>query len=104
MSANSAQAWRRWFGLLFLAISFGMLIWGQTFLQGRLAGTSYLFYWSICFLFTFLTLATALLDILLVRRQIRRDQRALLHQAFTDEQGPQTSDNRRPIEPGDPQT
>lgn len=84
MPVNSAQAWRRWFGLLFLAISFGMLIWGQTFLKSRLEGMAFLVYWSFCFVFTLLAIATALLDILLVRRQSRIDRREMLRKAFTD--------------------
>jgi len=84
MADNPAQAWRRWFGLFFLAVSFGMLVWGQTFLKSRLEGAGYIFYWSICFLFTFLAIATALLDILLTRRQIRTDRREMLEKAFLE--------------------
>lgn len=84
MSENPAQAWRRWFGLFFLAVGFGMLVWGQTFLESRLTGAAYLFYWSICFLFTFLAIATALLDILLMRRQVRSERREMLKKAFLE--------------------
>lgn len=84
MTVHSAQAWRRWFGLLFLAVSFGMLVWGQTFLKDRLEGMAYLVYWSVCFLFTILAIATALLDILLVRRQSRIARREILKKAFTE--------------------
>jgi hypothetical protein len=98
MSDNPAQAWRRWFGLFFLAISFGMLVWGQTFLKGRLEGAGYILYWSICFLFTFLAIATALLDILLVRRQTRIERSELLKKAFRDKR-----ENDRDRE-GDPET
>jgi len=84
MSERSAQAWRRWFGLLFLALSFGMLVWGQTFLKDRLTGTAFLFYWSVCFLFTFLAIATALLDMLLVRRQMRHERREMLKKTFLE--------------------
>jgi len=84
MSANSAQAWRRWFGLLFLALSFGLLIWGQTVLKTRLEGAGFLLYWATCFLFTLLAIATALLDILLVRRQSRLERRELLKKALLE--------------------
>src|SRR6266542_5001303 len=50
---NSADAWRRWFGLLFLALAFGLLIWGQTVLRQKLHGISFLIYWSFCFVMTF---------------------------------------------------
>ena len=88
MSERSAQAWRRWFGLLFLALSFGMLVWGQTFLKTRLTGAAYLLYWSVCFLFTLLAIATALLDILLVRRQVRSERREMLRKSFLEPGSP----------------
>lgn len=94
MPVNSAQAWRRWFGLLFLAISFGMLIWGQTFLKARLEGMTFLVYWSFCFVFTLLAIATALLDILLVRRQSRIDRREILRKAFTEHESKKLESGR----------
>lgn len=96
MADNPAQAWRRWFGLFFLAVSFGMLVWGQTFLQSRLEGAGYILYWSICFLFTFLAIATALLDILLVRRQTRRERRELLKKAFVEKQASERNRGNNP--------
>lgn len=60
-----------------------MLVWGQTVLRDQLKDTGYLLYWAICFFFTFLAICTALLDLLLVRRQNRIDQRDLLKKAFT---------------------
>lgn len=100
MSENTAQAWRRWFGLFFLAVSFGMLVWGQTFLQDRLAGASYLLYWSVCFFFTFLAVTTALLDILLVRRQTRIDRKELLKRAFVDPRTESDGENEPPPQHG----
>lgn len=96
MPANSAQAWRRWFGLLFLAVSFGMLVWGQTLLKSRLEGAGYLIYWSTCFLFTFLAIFTALLDILLVRRQSRLDQREILKKTFLEVEEEEERQDRAP--------
>ncbi len=96
MADHPAQAWRRWFGLFFLAVSFGMLVWGQTFLKSRLAGSGYILYWSICFLFTFLAIATALLDILLTRRQTRIERRELLKKAFVEQQAGDRSRENNP--------
>ena len=84
MPESTGQAWRRWFGLLFLALGFGMLIWGQTLLKPHLTGVTYILYWMGCFLFTALALLTALVDIWMVRRQNRRERRALLNRAFTE--------------------
>jgi hypothetical protein len=80
---NSAQAWRRWLGMAFLAVAFGMLIWGQTVLKARLDGLGYIVYWLACFLFTILALMTALVDIWCVRRKQRLERRALIKNTFT---------------------
>lgn len=69
---------------MFLALAFGMLVWGQTVLKSRLEGVAYLVYWTICFLLTFLAMFTALLDIMLVRRKSRRDRRDLLQKTIVD--------------------
>lgn len=84
MSEHNSQAWRRWFGLVFLALAFGMLVWGQTVFRSRLDGMAYLIYWAICFLLTFLALLTAMLDILLVRRRSREDRKELLRKTVVD--------------------
>lgn len=81
---NNAQAWRRWFGVIFLALAFAMLVWGQTVLKPKLEGVGYVVYWTGCFLFTFLALMTALVDIWCVRRKQRNERRMLLKKAFTE--------------------
>jgi len=81
---NNAQAWRRWFGVAFLALSFGMLVWGQTVLKPKLDGVGYVLYWTVCFLLTFLALVTALLDIWCVRRKQRKEHLNLLEKTFTE--------------------
>jgi hypothetical protein len=81
---NTTDAWRRWFGLLFLALAFGMLIWGRTVLNEELQGVSFLIYWSICFLFTFAAIFTALLDMRATRKAAREQQRDLLRRAMDD--------------------
>lgn len=84
--ASSADALRRWFGLLFLALAFGMLIWGQTVLREKLQRLPVLFliYWGICFLFTFSAIVTALLDIRATRRRAREEQQDLLRRTLDD--------------------
>jgi hypothetical protein len=79
---SPADALRRWFGLLFLALAGGLLIWGQTILRPYLDGMVFLVYWFICFLLTIAAIVIALLDIRAVRRQTREEQRRLLHQTF----------------------
>ena len=76
--------WRRWLGIVFLAISFGMLVWGQTVLKSQLTGLGYLLYWTVCICFTLFAIATALVDILLVRRKHRKERKHLIQETFTD--------------------
>ena len=82
--SNNAQAWRRWFGLVFLGIAFAMLVWGQTVLQPKPDGVAFILYWLGCFVFTVLAMMTALLDIWLIRRKQRRDRRELVRRTFSN--------------------
>ena len=76
MQANPADARRRWFGVFFLIIAAGMLIWGQTILKPRLEGVGFVIYWLVCMGFTALAMLTALLDIWAVRRRTRDQHRS----------------------------
>ena len=82
MPANPADNRRRWFGVFFLLIAAGMLIWGQTILKPYLEGMGFVLYWLACLAFTGLALLMALLDIWAVRRRTREQQRDLLHRIF----------------------
>jgi hypothetical protein len=79
---NSADAMRRWFGLFFLAISFGFLVWGQTVLRDRLTGVAFLVYWFFCFLFTMAAIVTALLDMRATRKRARQEQEDLIQRTL----------------------
>ena len=83
---TSADALRRWFGLLFLALAFGMLIWGQTVLRARLEQHPklFVFYWAGCFLVTFAAIFTALLDMRVTRRRARQEQEKLIQRTLED--------------------
>jgi hypothetical protein len=83
---NSADALRRWFGLLFLALAFGMLIWGQTVLRTRLEHrlTLFVFYWSGCFIFTFAAIVIALLDLRATRKRARQEHDKLLRRTLDE--------------------
>ena len=82
--ADSADARRRWFGLLFLVLAAGMLIWGQTILEPWLKGVWFLAYWALCFVFTGLAIVTAMLDMRVTRRRTRAEQRDLLERTWRD--------------------
>ena len=78
--SGSADAWRRWFGLLFLTLAAGMLIWGQTVLRPYLDHRAFLFlaYWFVCFVLTLVAIAVALLDIRITRLRARHEREQLL--------------------------
>ena len=77
---------RRWLGLLFLALAFGLLIWGHTILRTKLETDFVLFtfYWGACFVFVFAAIVTALLDIRATRRRAQEEQKDLLQRTIND--------------------
>ncbi len=81
--SNPADARRRWFGLFFLFIALGMVIWGQTVLKPHLTGLWYVGYWIVCLGFTGLALLTALLDLWIIRHRLRQEQRDLLRRTWS---------------------
>jgi hypothetical protein len=78
------DARRRWFGLFYLALAAGLLIWGQTVLQPWLHGVWFLIYWLSCFVLTGLAILTAILDLRATRRRARQEQRDLLEKSWQD--------------------
>jgi hypothetical protein len=80
---NSADARRRWFGVFFLILAVGMLIWGQTVLEPHLKGVVYLIYWFGCFLMTLIAIVIALLDVRALRRHSREEQRELIERTLS---------------------
>jgi membrane protein implicated in regulation of membrane protease activity len=84
VQVKPADARRRWFGVFFLIVACGMLIWEQTFLKPLLEGVVFVIYWLACMGFIALAMLTALLDIRAVRRRTRDQQRDLLQRAFDD--------------------
>jgi membrane protein implicated in regulation of membrane protease activity len=84
MPPKPADVRRRWFGVFFLLIGAGMLIWGQTIFKPYLEGLGFVLYWLACMAFTGLALLTALLDIWAVRRRTRQQQRDLLQRIFDE--------------------
>jgi hypothetical protein len=81
MAATATQRLRI-AGLVFLGIALVLAILGQTVLRPRLDGLVFLFYWITCLVALGLAVAIALLDILLVRHEARREQIELLRQTL----------------------
>ena len=81
---TSADTLRRWLGLLFLALAFGMLIWGQIVLRDRLHGLTFLVYWACCFLFTLAAIVTAMLDVRATRKRAQIEQSELVRRTLDE--------------------
>jgi membrane protein implicated in regulation of membrane protease activity len=81
---TSADALRRWLGLCFLALAFGLLVWGQTVLRDKLKGMPFLLYWMVCFLFTMAAVVTALLDLRATRRRARQEHEELIQRTLNE--------------------
>ena len=84
---TSADALRRWLGLCFLAVSFGLLVWGRTVLQDKLKDVPFLIYWMVCFLFTMAAIVTALLDLRATRQRARREHEELIQRTLNELEG-----------------
>jgi hypothetical protein len=90
---TSADTLRRWLGLLFLALAFGFLVWGQTVLRNRLHGIVFLIYWACCFLFTFAAIVTALLDVRATRRRAQDERNELVRRTLEELERKDVSDS-----------
>ena len=90
------DARRRWFGVFFLIVAGGMLIWGQTVLKPRLEGIGFILYWLICFCFTGLAMLTALLDIRVLRRRTRDQHRDLFRHTLEEIEDEKKDERREP--------
>ncbi|MBT5705677.1 MAG: hypothetical protein HOI66_05080 [Verrucomicrobia bacterium] len=74
MKWTPADKRRRWFGLFYLLMAIGMLVWGQTILKPHLTGFTFIFYWLACFAMTLLAMITAMLDIWVIRLRQRHSE------------------------------
>jgi hypothetical protein len=69
-------------GVVFLGIALLLAVAGQTVLRSHLDGALFLFYWMACLVALGLAVATALLDILIVRHEAQTEQIELLRQTL----------------------
>lgn len=82
MKWTRADKRRRWFGLFYLLVALTMLIWGQTLLKSHLKGLAYLLYWLAVFVLTFLAMATAMLDMWIIRLRQRQSENEAVQKAI----------------------
>lgn len=105
---TSADARRRWWGLFYLVMAFGLLTWGETLLKPYLEGYGYVAYWLICFLFTLLAIFTSLKDFAVMRLRSRHANELLVENTLKEverlrkehdlEPGPSNTDRERAAE------
>jgi hypothetical protein len=81
---TAADARRRSFGLVVLMVAVAMVVWGQTLLKPFLLGLGFIFYWLACLLCVTIVMATALVDIWVIRRRIRRHREEMFKQALME--------------------
>ena len=83
MDSNSGIRHRKR-GMTFLIISLGMLILGETLLRSSLSKGSFIVYWMVCIVVTFMAIVFAFLDVAGVQRQAREEQRELLEKTIRE--------------------
>lgn len=95
---------RRWFGLLYLIGSGGLLIWGLTWLRPVLRGWLFVGYWLACLALVVLALGVAWRDWRDVRRQLRAERRRLRERSLEEirEAAAAQPPPTRPPAPGPP--
>lgn len=68
--------------MLFLAIAFAMMIWGQMVLGGHLSGITFALYWSACFALSLAAVVMGFLDVRDILRHLKAERAARLRQTF----------------------
>lgn len=81
---DNADSFRRWLGMLFLAVSFAMMMWGQIVLQPHLAGVAFALYWSACFGLSSVAVVIGILDVRAMLKNMKIERMALLRRAMRD--------------------
>jgi hypothetical protein len=78
----AARTIRRWIGGLLLAGALTMLVLGQTVLKSKLHDADYIRYWMICFVLTGGALLVALIDVMMIKRETRNEQKELIDETL----------------------
>ena len=81
---QTADARRRWFGLLFLILAAGMTTWGLTLLEGHLRGWGFVIYWLACLVLLLCAMAIAVLDFFIIRYRQRQERAALAEKVLRE--------------------
>jgi uncharacterized metal-binding protein len=81
---ENADSFRRWLSMLFLVVSFAMMMWGQIILHPHLAGVAFALYWSACFGLSIVAVVIGILDVRAMLRNLKTERLALLRRAMRD--------------------
>ena len=71
---ESSDSFQRWLGMLFLAVSFAMMIWGQIVFASKLNGIRGALYWAVCFAFSVTAVVMGFLDVRRLLREVRAER------------------------------
>jgi len=75
---------RRWLAGICLALACLMVLLGLTVFEGRLKSFQFIGYWGACFCLTALAAFSALMELVLLGRQLRQEQRTLIEETLRD--------------------
>ena len=87
---------RRWLGIVALIAALGMLIAGETVLQGKLQNITFVLYWLLCLILTTAAIMIAFLDVRALRRQTREEARDLLQTTLKEIETDAKARRRKP--------
>lgn len=71
---ESSDSFQRWLGMLFLAVSFAMMIWGQLVFASELNGTLGVLYWVVCLAFSVTAVVMGFIDVHRLLREVRTER------------------------------
>lgn len=89
MKIGSVRA-RRFFSGIFLLAALLMLGSGLTVFSPALKGATFITYWLICFLLTGIAAIVALVDVVLIRRELKQKQRDLIESTLAEARSEKT--------------
>ncbi len=82
--AMTGSDWRRWLGVVALAVAVVMLTTGETLLKGRMSPTVFVIYWALCFIVTGIAIVIALAEVRAVQRNARAQHRELFESTLRE--------------------
>lgn len=79
---ETSDSIQRWVGMLFLALSFAMMIWGQVVLGFEPGGAAFVVFWTVCFAFSVTAVVMGILDVRRLLREIRSERMASMRRTM----------------------